>query len=193
METADSIYLATRQEWRDWLARNHDKESVIWLIYYKKHTGKPSLPYNDAVEEALCFGWIDSLVKRLDKERYMQKFTPRKPKSTWSNANVTRVKNLIREGKMTKKGLALYEYAKENGMLPDPSRERGPAEPDVPDWFVEALESNPPARDHFYRLAPSHRRNYVAWILDAKKAETRLRRLGEAIDRLARGQTLGMK
>jgi uncharacterized protein YdeI (YjbR/CyaY-like superfamily) len=145
------------------------------------------------VEEALCFGWIDSLVKRIDGERYMQKFTPRKRKSTWSKPNVTRVEKMIREGKMTEKGMALYEYAKKKGMLPDPSREQRPAMPDIPDWFTKALESNPAARDQFFKLAPSHRRNYLAWILDAKKAETRSRRLGETLDRLNRGQTLGMK
>jgi uncharacterized protein YdeI (YjbR/CyaY-like superfamily) len=193
MEAIDSIYLPTREKWREWLETNHDTESVVWLIYYKKHTGKPSIPYNDAVEEALCFGWIDSLVKKIDRERYMQKFTPRKMKSTWSAANVRRIEKMIRQGKMTVKGLELYHYAKENNMLPDPSLKQKPKVPDAPSWFVEALDKNPAARNHFYKLAPSHKRNYLGWIMDAKQAETRLRRLGETIDMLSKGEKLGMK
>ncbi|KPL13339.1 MAG: hypothetical protein AMS23_03630 [Bacteroides sp. SM1_62] len=193
MEAIDSIYLPTREKWREWLETNHDTESVVWLIYYKKHTGKPSVPYNDAVEEALCFGWIDSLVKKIDRDRYMQKFTPRKLKSTWSAANVRRVEKLIRQDKMTAKGLELYHYAKKNNMLPDPSLKQKPKVPDAPSWFVEALDKNPAASNHFYKLAPSHQRNYLGWIMDAKQAETRLRRLGEAIDMLSKGEKLGMK
>ena len=189
----DPIYLPTREQWREWLVQHHAAESVVWLVYYKKHTGRPSIPYNDAVEEALCFGWIDSLVKRIDADRYMQKYTPRKKKSTWSAANVKRVEKMIKQGKMTEKGLELYHYARDHDMLPDPSAGQKPELPGIPDWFQEALEKNPDARDHFYRLAPSHKRNYIGWILDAKMAETRLRRLGEALDMLARGEKPGMK
>ena len=193
MQEKDSLYLPTREQWREWLAEYHQTEKVIWLEYYKKHTGKPSIPYNDAVEEALCFGWIDSTIRRIDDERYMQQFTPRNKKSTWSAPNVNRVEKLIREGKMTRRGLELYEYAKQHKLLPDPSRKKPPQTPDTPEWFDEALDRNPAARDHFHKLAPSYKRQYLAWILDAKKAETRLRRLGEAIDRLSRGEKLGMK
>ncbi|MEE9460498.1 MAG: hypothetical protein V3V53_01600 [Bacteroidales bacterium] len=112
MQGIDSIYLSTRKQWREWLQEYHQTETVIWLEYYKKHTGKPSIPYNDAVEEALCFGWIDSTVRRIDAERYMQKFTPRKMKSTWSVSNVIRIEKLIKQGKMTVKGLELYQFAK---------------------------------------------------------------------------------
>ena len=114
-----TAYIPTREEWRKWLEANHDRTDRIWLINYKKHTGKPSIPYNDAVEEALCFGWIDSLVRRIDDERYMQKYTPRKPKSTWSRHNVQRVEKMMAEGKMTSRGMELYDYAKEHGLLPD--------------------------------------------------------------------------
>ena len=193
MEAIDSIYLPTREKWREWLETNHDAESLIWLIYYKKHTGKPSIPYNDAVEEALCYGWIDSLVKRIDGERYMQKFTPRKMKSTWSVSNVIRVEKLIKQGKMTAKGLDLYNYAREHKLLPEPTVKQKAGLPDTPPWFEEALDKNPAARNHFYKLAPSHKRNYLMWIMDAKQAETRLRRLEEAIDMLSKGEKLGMK
>jgi uncharacterized protein YdeI (YjbR/CyaY-like superfamily) len=193
MEDPNSIYLPTREHWRNWLEKYHDGEAGIWLIYYKKHTGKPSIPYEDTVEEALCFGWIDSLIKRIDADRYMRKFTPRKKTSAWSVANVKRVERLIRQGKMTEDGLRLYHYARENNMLPDLTRNQKPELPGVPSWFEEALEKEPAAREHFNKLAPSHRRQYLGWVTDAKKAETRLRRLREAIDRLSRGEKLGMK
>jgi uncharacterized protein YdeI (YjbR/CyaY-like superfamily) len=145
------------------------------------------------VEEALCFGWIDSTIRRIDAERYMQKFTPRKIKSTWSASNVIRVEKLIKQGKMTAKGLELNQFAKEQNLLPNPSLKQKPVMPDIPSWFEEALDKNPAARSHFYKLAPSHKRNYLMWIMDAKQAETRLRRLGEAIDMLSKGEKLGMK
>lgn len=121
-----SIYLTSREAWRNWLEEHYDRESRIWLIYFKKHTGKPSIPYNDAVEEALCFGWIDSTIHRLDEERYMQRFTPRKMKSTWSKHNVRRVEKMISEGKMTSRGRELYNYAMENGILPAMDKESEP-------------------------------------------------------------------
>lgn len=107
MEIAKTFYARDRKEWREWLSKNHDKEKEIWLIYYKKASGKKSISYNDAVEEALCFGWIDSIEKSLDSERFAGRFTPRKPNSNWSKSNRERVKRLIREGKMTEAGLRL--------------------------------------------------------------------------------------
>ena len=193
MQAMDSIYLPTREKWREWLQEYHQTETVIWLEYYKKHTGKPSISYNDAVEEALCFGWIDSNVRRIDTERYMQKFTPRNMKSTWSVSNVNRVEKLIKQGKMTARGLELYQFAKEHNLLPDHSMKQKPRAPDTPDWFCEALDKNPDARSHFNMLAPSYRRNYIRWITAAKRVETKLRRLDEAIDLLSRGEKLGMK
>jgi len=193
MQTVDSIYLSNREQWREWLKEYHQTETGIWLEYFKKHTGKPSIPYNDAVEEALCFGWIDSTVRRIDGERYMQKFTPRKMKSTWSVSNVIRVEKLIKQGKMTVKGLELYQYAKKQDLLPDPTLKKKPEIPGTPSWFEEALDKNPVARSHFYKLAPSYRRNYINWILDAKQAETKLRRLGKAMESLSKGEKLGMK
>jgi uncharacterized protein YdeI (YjbR/CyaY-like superfamily) len=100
------LYVTTRDEWRAWLAEHHDTEREVWLVSYKKHTGRPQIPYDDAVEEALCFGWIDSLVKTIDDERFAQKFTPRKEKSNWSESNKRRVRKLVREGRMTEAGLA---------------------------------------------------------------------------------------
>lgn len=111
----NTLYIKTREEWRAWLEENHSEEKEIWLLYYKKHTGQPRIPYDDAVEEALCYGWIDSIVKRIDDETFMQKFTPRKVKSNWSDLNKKRVKELIEQGLMEKPGLEIIEIAKKNG------------------------------------------------------------------------------
>lgn len=106
MEITKTLYVTNRDEWRAWLSENHGSEKEIWLVYYKKHTRKPTIPYDDAVEEALCFGWIDGIEKRMDEERYAQRFTPRKAKSNWSESNKRRVKKLLEQGKMTEAGLA---------------------------------------------------------------------------------------
>lgn len=109
MKLVKILYIPNRAEWRKWLEKNHDKAKDIWLIYYKKHTGKPSIPYNHAVEEALCFGWIDSIEKRLDEEKYAQRFSPRRPKSPWSEINKKRMKKLIKLKKVTPAGLAAFK------------------------------------------------------------------------------------
>lgn len=112
MKTTKKLYVKSRDEWRSWLQNNHAAEKEIWLIYYKKHTGKPRIPYDDAVEEALCFGWIDSIVKRIDDEKYIQKYTPRKDKSIWSELNKKRTEKMIKQGRMTEAGLIKIQKAK---------------------------------------------------------------------------------
>jgi uncharacterized protein YdeI (YjbR/CyaY-like superfamily) len=191
----DTLYIPNREEWRKWLEMNHDSKALVWLIYYKKHTGKPSIRYDYAVEEALCFGWIDSLVRRIDEERYMQKYTPRKPKSTWSKHNVKRVEKMIELGKMAPEGMKLYQYAIDNCLLPEPEEKTGGEVlfPEVPDYFTKALAANPEAGETFNSLAPSYKLQYLGWIMEAKKEETRKKRLNEAIELLKTGNTLGMK
>jgi len=107
MNVGKTLYVDSRSKWRKWLEKFHDKEKEIWLVFYRKNSGKPRISYNDAVEEALCFGWIDSIEKGIDDEKFAQRFTPRKPKSNLSDSNKERVKRLIKEGKMTKSGLAV--------------------------------------------------------------------------------------
>lgn len=187
-----TLYVTDRDAWRAWLAKNHDTQAQVWLIYYKKHTGQPRIPYEDAVEEALCFGWIDSLVQRIDHERYAQKFTPRKVTSRWSELNKRRVKKMIREGTMTPAGLAkIPEYVLQGEV--DSAMERPKKAPGLPRPIALAIRGNRRAWDNFNHLAPSYRRNYVAWITAAKRDETRERRIKEAIGLLARGRKLGMK
>ena len=185
------LYVADRAAWRAWLEKHHASEKVVWLVYYKKHSGKPRIPYDDAVEEALCFGWIDSIVKTLDDERYLQKFTPRTNTVKWSRLNLERVKKLLREGRMTAAGRAKLPSDLETPTSVAPKRFS--ADSLLPDLFASALHSNSAAAENFWKLAPSYRRKYVGWVMTAKKEETRQRRLAEAIRLLERNEKLGLK
>src|SRR5918999_6552667 len=104
MKISQTLYVTNRDDWRAWLNENYETEKEVWLIYYKKHTNQPRIPYDDAVEEALCFGWIDSIVQKIDEERYAQKFTPRRNSSNWSESNRRRLRGLLKAGKMTPAG-----------------------------------------------------------------------------------------
>ena len=178
----------TRAAWRSWLAAHHDRETEIWLIYNKRHTGEPRVEYDDAVEEALCFGWIDSIVRTIDENRYAQKFTPRKAKSKWSELNKRRFAKMVAEGKMTAAGLAKSPPEDTGGT------EVKPLEDDsVPGYIEAALRANGAAWVNFSNLAPSYRRLYVRWIEDAKREETRRKRLAESVGLLAENKKLGLK
>jgi uncharacterized protein YdeI (YjbR/CyaY-like superfamily) len=176
---------STCADWREWLVRHHDSASEVWLVFYKRRTGRPSLAYEEVVNEALCFGWIDSLVKRLDDERYARKFTPRKPDSKWSTANRKRFAALRANGRLMPPGLA-RPPTERSGDAPKPL-------PEIPAYILEALHRRPAAWKFFESLAPSHRRLYVSWINSAKRPETRARRLKETTRLLADGKKLGLK
>ncbi len=179
-----------RAEWREWLDKHHATESEIWLVYYKKHCVKESIQYEEAVEEALCYGWIDSKVKRIDGERYMQKYTPRQDKSNWSKSNKRRVERLIKEGRMTRAGIAAVEIAKQNGSwsrLDDIE-----AELVVPEDLAEAFAENVLAKKYFDSLAPSYQKQYLWWLKSAKKQETIQKRLLAIVERCERGVKPGI-
>ena len=185
------FYVTNRKDWRRWLSENHTTEKEVWLVYYKKHTGKPRVPYNDAVEEALCFGWIDSIVKTIDDETYMQKFTPRKAQSNWSDSNKRRVEKLLETGEMTKAGLKTIDIAKANRSWDKTITSTKSFE--MPGELQQALSVNKGAKDFFNSLSPSCQRQYMGWIGSAKRPETRKKRLKESIDLLSKNQKLGMK
>jgi uncharacterized protein YdeI (YjbR/CyaY-like superfamily) len=186
------VYLPTRAKWRKWLSDNHDKEkNGIWLVFYKKETGKPSLEYEESVEEALCFGWIDSIIKKIDDEKYYRKFTPRKLDSKWSELNKKRVKKVIKEGRMTEYGLAKIEAAKKSGLW-----EGNPPATinlDIPKELVGALRKNKKAKGFFDQLAPTYQKHYIAWITTARRPETKEKRIKESITLLEQGKKLGLK
>jgi uncharacterized protein YdeI (YjbR/CyaY-like superfamily) len=167
------------QEWRKWLEENHIIKNAIWLIYYKKKSKIPSIEYNDAVDQALCFGWIDSKSKPIDDEKYMQFFSKRKPKSVWSKINKNKIERLTAEGQMAQAGLDIIQIAKENGswfILDDAESLIIPQ-----DLSIE-LEKNPVAQDFFINLSRSNKRNLLQWLVLAKRAETRQNRIKEIVD-----------
>ena len=170
--------VTSREEWRAWLTKHHQSETEVWLIYYKKHTGQPRISYDHAVEEALCFGWVDSIVKRIDDEKFAQKFTPRRDWTKWSALNKRRLRKLIREGRMTEAGLAKIDLV----MLGEEAQaKQSTGDLDIPRFVKQALKSNAKAWENFRSLTPSRRRAYIHLIMDAKKEETRERRLREAV------------
>ena len=180
------LEVRSRQQWRKWLAQNHTASAGVWLVYYKDHTGVKSIDYGDSVCEALCFGWVDSLIKRLDDERYARKFTPRKPTSKWSDSNRKRWAELKSSGLLAKAGLAAAPTDNRYGPLPEV--------PDgLPAELEQALRANPKAWTFFQTLAPSHQRHYAGWIHLAKRPETREKRTRECLALLAAGKKLGLK
>jgi uncharacterized protein YdeI (YjbR/CyaY-like superfamily) len=182
-----TLDVRTAGAWRRWLAKHHATASEIWLVFHKAHTGMASIPYEEAVDEALCFGWVDSLIKRLDADRYARKFTPRKADSAWSPSNRRRYATLKAAGRLASAGVtrAPTRRIATPGPLPDVSK--------VPADVAKALEAAPKAWTAFQSLAPSHRRRYLLWIVMAKRDETRQRRLREAVRLLEREETLGLR
>lgn len=184
--TLKTLDLRTPEQWRKWLAGHHDSEAEVWLIFYKHHTGRASIAYKDALDEALCFGWVDSLIKRLDDARYARKFTPRKPDSKWSTVNRKRYAQLQASGRLMPAGLKRAPTHRHY----DTTRRSFTR---VPRFMQEALQARPKAWNFFKSLAPSYRRMYIGWIDSAKREETKLRRLREARRLLAAGKKLGLK
>jgi len=186
----ETIFCKNRDEWRIWLEQNHTIEKEIWLIYFKKHTKRETVVYNEAVEEALCFGWIDSTIKSIDGETYMQRYTPRNKNSVWSLVNKKRIQKLIAENKMTPAGLDLVAIAKKNGQW----EKAYSSSKDVimPKEMQDALEKNPLAFKNFYNFPPSVQREYKRWVSAARKPETIHKRITIVIERSERNEKAGM-
>ena len=180
-----TLEVRNRQEWRSWLSQHHASSPGVWLVFYKNHTGVKSLAYEDSVRDALCFGWIDSLIKRLDDRRYARKFTPRLPTSRWSASNRKRWVELKTAGQLTAAGLAAAPTTRT--YAPSPTI------PALPAYVARALKVHPKAWSFFQQLAPTYRRDFVVWIHIAKRPETRAKRLREATALLAAGKKLGLK
>ncbi|MHB0876617.1 MAG: YdeI/OmpD-associated family protein [Anaerolineae bacterium] len=175
---SNSIHPADRAEWRRWLEENHRRGEGVWLISYKKASGKPRLAYEDAIEEALRFGWIDGKAKAIDEERTMLWYSPRKPRSAWSRSNKERVARLTAAGLMTEAGLAKVEAAKRDGSW---SRFDGAEALEVPADLAEALDANERARRNFDAMSASVKRIFLGWIMMAKRPETRAARVQRTV------------
>jgi uncharacterized protein YdeI (YjbR/CyaY-like superfamily) len=180
-----ALDVRTKRQWHAWLARHHAASPGVWLVFHKSHTGVKSIAYEDMIREALCFGWIDSLVKRLDDDRYALKLTPRKPTSKWSDINRKRWADLNAAGLLAAAGRA---------AAPTENRYASrPRIPELPAYVAKAFKADPKAWRHFQQLAPTYRRDFVVWIHIAKRPETRAKRIQESIALLAAGKKLGLK
>lgn len=178
-------------EWRRWLARHHANEAGIWLVFSKAPSSLKSIDYASALDEALCYGWIDSIIRRIDDRRYARKFTPRKPNSHWSDINKKKVSRLIRLKRVTPAGMQAIRRSKELGRWesqPRPTAPRG-----TPKSFRLALKQNEKARTFFQSLPEGERRRFSIWISIAKQEQTRQRRIRESIRLLAHRQKLGLR
>jgi uncharacterized protein YdeI (YjbR/CyaY-like superfamily) len=182
MELKDGIktfYAKSQKEWRKWLEKNHQSEKSVWLIIYKKESGTPSVYYTDAVDEAICFGWIDSKPNKRDDESYYQFFAKRNPKSNWSKVNKGKVSKLLEKGLITKSGLEAIETAKQNGTWTALDKVE---EMIIPEDLQKAFNKNKTAFAYFDKFPRSSKRNILEWIMNAKRPETRQKRIEETVE-----------
>ena len=194
MQDMKARLFKTAAEWRTWLTRNGAGEKEIWLAYYKKGCGKKSVTYQEALDEALCYGWIDSVVRTLDAERYQQRWTPRKPTSIWSARNKARLAELEAAGRMSEAGRAAVRIARKNGSWDKLNAiERIDRGGGLPDEVLAAISARPELREKFEALSPSKKKMLSYWLASAKRPETRERRIAELDDIIADGRTPGFK
>jgi uncharacterized protein YdeI (YjbR/CyaY-like superfamily) len=184
----ETRFFRTPAEFRAWLAEYHATATEIGVVFHSKASGRPTMTWSEAVDQALCFGWIDGVRKNIDRNRYMIRFTPRKPVSTWSAVNIKRVNELIEQGLMMPRGLKAFEARKENrsGIY---SYEQRPA--DLPDIYLKRMRRNRAAAAFFSAQAPSYRKKVIWWVVSAKQEATRLRRLEQLIADSSNGLLIG--
>jgi len=182
-ETAKRAFFKDRKDWRSWLQKHYASETELWLMLYKKHTNMPCVSLAEAVEEALCFGWIDGKLRRIDEEKHQVRFTPRKKGSTWSEVNIGRVKRLIKEGRMTEIGIAKFK----DGMK-DPRNKLLKKDFEIPKDILVELKRDMKGWEAFDGMATSYKRQYVWWIASAKREETRRKRIEETLRRCRTGK-----
>jgi uncharacterized protein YdeI (YjbR/CyaY-like superfamily) len=188
-DAAGTFFAEDVAAWRAWLEANHDTAREVWLVLLKVHVQRASVSYPEAVEEALCFGWIDGMLRRIDDESHMVRFTPRKPGSVWAASNKARVERLIAAGRMRPEGLAMVEEAKARGEWDRVDQREDVTT--VPHDLAAALAEDSTAGREWERLAPSHKKVYLFWIVDAKRPETRARRVAETVQRVREGRRPG--
>jgi uncharacterized protein YdeI (YjbR/CyaY-like superfamily) len=175
-ETIEIFYPTSRKHWRQWLQRHHNKKQSVWIVYYKKGSDMPTISWSEAVDEALCFGWIDSQKKSIDDEKFMQYFSRRKTNSAWSRINKSKIKRLTDDGLMTKAGIDCIETAKQNGSwtILDKIEEHV-----IPKDLEKEFRKNPGSKIYFSSLSKSDKRNILQWLVLARRDETRKKRVNE--------------
>jgi uncharacterized protein YdeI (YjbR/CyaY-like superfamily) len=190
MEITKSFTPSDLADWRNWLSKNHDREREVWLVYFKPASGRANIDYKSSVEEALCFGWIDSIIQKIDEEKYARKFNPRRMESKWSETNKRRVLKVIGESRMTEAGMAVVTFDVSRVDISQPKPERPPAK--MPKKIKNAIKSRPTVWEAFQKITPSLQRNYILWLSDAKKPETFERRLQILVDEVITGKPTSM-
>jgi len=195
MTELEQIRFRDREEFRKWLIINHEKSNGIWILFYKKHIAKENISYNEVLEEALCFGWIDSLIKKVDIDSYARKVTPRTDTKKWSEINKKKVVELIKTKKMTLAGLNKIDVYLRTGRVEWEINKSEPQEKKfvIPDFILEEFSKHEPALMNFEKLTKTNKRYCVLWITSAKKDETIKKRLKESVELLKNNERLGLK
>ncbi|UCG54381.1 MAG: YdeI/OmpD-associated family protein [Dehalococcoidia bacterium] len=181
MELEKARYFRDRYQWNQWLLKNHNIVHEIWLLHYKKSSGKVGITYDEAVEEAIRFGWIDGKLKSIDDERFILRYSPRKARSVWSKLNKERAEKLMKMGRMTDAGMTKIEEAKRNGYWDEAYTNKKREE--LPDDLRKALLKKANAWSNFGAFANSYRNTYIGWVVSAKTDKTRKRRITEVVKR----------
>lgn len=189
MKREEATAFKDQAQWHVWLTRNHDRCDELWLLIHKKAVGDIGIRYEEAVEEAICFGWIDGKLRRIDDRCHVIRFTPRRPGGIWSENNRRRAERMIKEGRMQKPGLQQIEEAKKNGQWASAYAPK--TVPPIPWDLKSALVANAKACRNFNDFANSYKSAYIHWVLDAKKEETRVRRIKEVVARAAANKRPG--
>jgi uncharacterized protein YdeI (YjbR/CyaY-like superfamily) len=180
-------YFATPDDFRAWLEEHHDSAKELWVGFHKKSTGKPSITWPEAVDQALCFGWIDGIRKSVDSDSYMNRFTPRRPRSTWSAVNIKRVQELTAAGLMRPAGIAAFEKrTDDNSAVYSYEQRDARLDPE----YERQIRTNEAAWSFFQAQSPWYRRTASRWVMSAKREETRRKRLAALIEDSAQGRTI---
>jgi uncharacterized protein YdeI (YjbR/CyaY-like superfamily) len=192
----ESKYFVDEASFRKWISLHHDKCAGIWMVFYKKHTGRKCIKYSEALDTALCYGWIDSIIKKIDGTKYARKFTPRTGTSKWSEFNKKRVNELIDNGKMTETGLNKIESYLKTGKVNwvnNGTIKKNKELLHYPEFILKEFAKNEPALSNFNNLAPTYQRHYILWITDASRNVTIRNRIKESIGLLKENKKLGLK
>jgi uncharacterized protein YdeI (YjbR/CyaY-like superfamily) len=184
VEITEIFFAKDRGVWRKWLKENHSKKTEIWLKFFKKHVEEDCVSYDEAVEEAICYGWIDGTLKRIDDREHIVRFTPRRRDSIWAESNLRRAERMISEGRMEDAGLDIFN-ARDRDRVPPSVKFRG-KEVKVPEYIERIFKEDMKIWEKFTLLPPSHKNQYIGWIDTAKKQETRLRRARKAVEMIGK-------
>ncbi len=176
----DALCFTNREDWRSWLSENHDKKELAWLIFFKKNSKQKGITLDQAVEEAISFGWIDGKLRRLDEDRFILRFSPRRARSVWSKINKQRAKQQIASGKMTPAGLAKIEEAKKSGSWDNAYTNA--VYDDLPEDLKDALMKNTLAWNNFSSFANTYKNMYIGWVIQAKTQQTRQQRIEKVVE-----------